>query len=170
MVSTRSTTLFIAVISALASQGYADATPCGADNYSKVAAAVQTLHANCASWAAYLANGGVWNCDSTCHDAVSNLVNTLPDCTFGGPYGQNYKDVVEDMVATCGGQDSSTPASATAPSSTTTAPSATTATPISTTAAPTSSTNSTTSVTTNETADAPTSSTDKPTATSDKHE
>ncbi|KAE8892901.1 hypothetical protein PF005_g28405 [Phytophthora fragariae] len=65
MVSTRSSTLLVTATSALALQGHADAAPCDADNFSKVAAAVQTLHANCASWAAYLASGGVWTCDST---------------------------------------------------------------------------------------------------------
>ncbi|KAL3670856.1 hypothetical protein V7S43_004041 [Phytophthora oleae] len=104
MVSTRSSVLLLATAFALALQGHADAAPCDTDNYSKVSTAVQTLHANCASWAAYLANGGVWTCDSKCHDAVTNLIDTLPDCTFGGPYGQNYKEVVEGMVESCGGQ------------------------------------------------------------------
>eukprot|EP00644_Phytophthora_capsici_P018542 jgi/Phyca11/537083/estExt2_fgenesh1_pg.C_PHYCAscaffold_730001 len=76
MAPTRSSVLLLATASALASQGHADAAPCDADKYSKVATAVQTLHANCASWAAYLANGGVWTCDSKCHDAVVNLQTT----------------------------------------------------------------------------------------------
>ncbi|KAI9990812.1 hypothetical protein PInf_018416 [Phytophthora infestans] len=100
MVSTRSSILFLT--SAFALQGHAGATTCDADNYSKVSAAVQTLRTNCAGWAAYLSNGGVWTCDSMCHDAVGNLVSTLPDCTFGGPHGQNYKEVVEEMLETCG--------------------------------------------------------------------
>ncbi|KAG3006531.1 hypothetical protein PC121_g17808 [Phytophthora cactorum] len=129
MVPIRSSILLTAT-SALALQGHANATNCDADNYSKVAAAVQTLHSNCASWATYLSSGGVWTCDSTCHDAVSNMVDTLPDCTFGGPYGQNYKEVVEGMVKTCGGQVATT-----SPSSTTAAPSTTTTTPIATTLA-----------------------------------
>ncbi|POM68252.1 Hypothetical protein PHPALM_15613 [Phytophthora palmivora] len=99
MVSIRSFFFITTCVFATQEQIYADT--CGPAYHTEVAAAVQTLHANCASWSAYLANGGVWNCDSTCHDAVSNLVNTLPDCTFGGPYGQNYKDVVEGMVERC---------------------------------------------------------------------
>jgi cobalamin biosynthesis Mg chelatase CobN len=128
MVSTRSSTFLFAAAAAIALQnGHADAAACDADSYSKVASAVQTLHANCASWAAYLASGGVWTCDSTCHDAVANLVDALPDCTFGGPYGQNYKQVVEGMVATCSGAASSTSESTTAsPSSATATPNATT--------------------------------------------
>ncbi|KUF82816.1 hypothetical protein AM588_10000449 [Phytophthora nicotianae] len=119
MVSTRSSILLVTVTSMLALHRQANATNCDADNYSTVAAAVQTLHANCASWAAYLSSGGVWTCDSTCHDAVSDLVDTLPDCTFGGPYGQNYKEVVQGMVETCGGKVASTSDSTTSSSSAT---------------------------------------------------
>ncbi|GMF61205.1 unnamed protein product [Phytophthora fragariaefolia] len=137
MVSTRSSILLVAVTSALALQGNVDAAVCDADNYSKVAAAAQTLHANCESWAAYLTSGGVWTCESTCRDAVVNFVDTLPDCTFGGPNGQNYRHIVEGMVATCNGVVSSASHSTTAaPSSTTTTPAATTATPSSTTTTP----------------------------------
>ncbi|KAK1935612.1 hypothetical protein P3T76_010307 [Phytophthora citrophthora] len=159
MISTRSSVLLLATSSALAFQGHVDATPCDADNYSKIATAVQTLRANCASWAAYLANGGVWNCDSKCHDAVVSLVDTLPDCTYGGPYGQNYKEVVENMVKSCGGQETSTSESTTAPSSTTAAPSVTTETPSATTAAPSSSNDSNNSTET-ATTDAPTATTE----------
>ncbi|OWY90774.1 hypothetical protein PHMEG_00040947 [Phytophthora megakarya] len=95
MVSTQSYILLIVATSALAFQGSVNATTCDVDNYTKVANAAQTLNTK-----SHLANGGVWTCDSDCHDAVSNLVNTLPDCTFGGPYGQNYKNVVESLVAT----------------------------------------------------------------------
>ncbi|OWY96178.1 hypothetical protein PHMEG_00033622 [Phytophthora megakarya] len=151
MVSTRSSVLFIAATSALAFQVNVNADPCDGDNYSKVAAAAQNIHTNCASYHAYLANGGTWTCDSKCHDAVSNLVNTLPDCTFGGPYGQNYKQVVENMVATCGGQVS-------------------TDSPSSTTATPTTDNNSTETATTTQTTDAPTAATDAPTATDDKND
>ncbi|KAK1935603.1 hypothetical protein P3T76_010303 [Phytophthora citrophthora] len=98
--------LLLATSSALALQDWAAAAPCDTDNYSKIATAVQTLRANCASWAAYLANGGVWTCDSKCHDAVISLVDTLPDRTYGGPYGQNYKEVVENMVKSCSNSDS----------------------------------------------------------------
>ncbi|KAL4088088.1 hypothetical protein PRIC1_012518 [Phytophthora ramorum] len=156
MVAIRSTTLFLAA--ALALHNQVDAAPCDADNYSKVATAVQTLHANCASWAAYLASGGVWTCDSACHDAVVNLVDTLPDCTLGGPYDQNYKQVVEGMVETCNGAVSSSSDSTEAPTSTTEAPSATTP------AATTSSGNNTTdtSTTTTTTTEAPTAATKTP--------
>ncbi|KAG7375295.1 Ganglioside-induced differentiation-associated protein 2 [Phytophthora boehmeriae] len=133
MVSTRSSISLLAAC-AFALQGHVDADPCGADNYSAVAAAVQTLHANCASWAAHLASGGVWQCDSTCKQSVVNLVDTLPDCHFGGPNGQNYKDVVEGMIETCNGAVSG---STTAPSATAATPTSTTATPSATTAAPT---------------------------------
>ncbi|KAJ8530506.1 hypothetical protein ON010_g14406 [Phytophthora cinnamomi] len=103
MVSTRpSILLLVATTSALATQSNVVAASCDADNYSKVTAAVQTLHINCASWTAYLASRGVWTFDSTCLDSVSSLIDTLPDCTFGGPYGQNNKDVVEGMAKTCG--------------------------------------------------------------------
>ncbi|KAG1700021.1 hypothetical protein DVH05_000424 [Phytophthora capsici] len=158
MAPTRSSVLLLATASALASQGHADAAPCDADKYSKVATAVQTLHANCASWAAYLANGGVWTCDSKCHDAVVNLVDTLPDCTFGGPYGQNYKEVVQNMLKSCDGKEVTTSESTTAPSSTTAAPSVTTETPSATTAAPTS-TNDSNNSTETATTDAPTATT-----------
>ncbi|KAL4116722.1 hypothetical protein PRIC2_012174 [Phytophthora ramorum] len=86
---------------ALAALEQASADTCGPAYHTEVAAAVQTLRANCASWAAYLASGGVWTCDSACHDAVVNLVDTLPDCTFGGPYGQNYKQVAKGMAERC---------------------------------------------------------------------
>ncbi|OWY90495.1 hypothetical protein PHMEG_00041356 [Phytophthora megakarya] len=154
MVSTQSSVLLIAATSALAFQANVNADPCDGDNYSKVAAAAQNIHTNCASYHAYLANGGTWTCDSKCHDAVSNLVNTLPDCTFGGPYGQNYKQVVENMVATCGGQVST---------DSTTAPSSTTATP-------TTDNNSTETATTTQTTDAPTAATDAPTTIDDKND
>ncbi|KAG6953448.1 hypothetical protein JG688_00012802 [Phytophthora aleatoria] len=159
MVSIRSSILLTAT-SALALQGHANATNCDADNYSKVAAAVQTLHSNCASWATYLSSGGVWTCDSTCHDAVSNLVDTLPDCTFGGPYGQNYKEVVEGIVKTCGGQVATT-----SPSSTTAAPSTTTTTPIATTLAPTTSNNKSNGTEAASVTDAPTAAPASPTTT-----
>ncbi|ETI41512.1 hypothetical protein F443_13245 [Phytophthora nicotianae P1569] len=166
MVSTRFSILLVTVTSTLALHGQANATNCDADNYSKVAAAVQTLHANCASWAAYLSSGGVWTCDSTCHDAVSDLVDTLPDCTFGGPYGQNYKEVVQGMVETCGGKVASTSDSTTSPSSVTASPSTTTTTPSTSTAAPTASSNSNdgNSSDTVSTTDAPTATTSIPTA------
>ncbi|KAL4165692.1 hypothetical protein KRP22_014402 [Phytophthora ramorum] len=157
MVAVRSTTLFLAA--ALALHNQVDAAPCDADNYSKVATAVQTLHANCASWAAYLASGGVWTCDSACHDAVVNLVDTLPDCTFGGPYGQNYKQVVEGMVETCSGAVSSSSDSTEAPTSTTGAPSATT--PAATTSSGNNTTDTSTSTTTT-TTEAPTAATKTP--------
>ncbi|EGZ08851.1 hypothetical protein PHYSODRAFT_524900 [Phytophthora sojae] len=102
MVFIGSSILLVAARTAFALLGHVDAAPCDADNHSKVAAAVQTLHINCASWSAYLASGGVWNCDSTCHDAVINHAHTPPDCTFGGPYGQNCRQVVEGMAKTCG--------------------------------------------------------------------
>ncbi|OWZ00101.1 hypothetical protein PHMEG_00028787 [Phytophthora megakarya] len=101
MVSIRSSIVLIVATSALALQGSVNATPCDADNYTKVANAAQTLNTK-----------------------LSNLVNTLPDCTFGGPYGQYYKKVVESLVATCGGQVSSD--TTTAPSLATTTPSSTT--------------------------------------------
>ncbi|KAL4088087.1 hypothetical protein PRIC1_012517 [Phytophthora ramorum] len=157
MVAIRSTTLFLAA--ALALHNQVDAAPCDADNYSKVATAVQTLHANCASWAAYLASGGVWTCDSACHDAVVNLVDTLPDCTFGGPYGQNYKQVVEGMVETCNGAVSPSSDSTEAPTSTTEAPSATT--PAATTSSGNNTTDTSTSTTTT-TTEAPTAATKTP--------
>ncbi|RLN53426.1 hypothetical protein BBJ29_008219 [Phytophthora kernoviae] len=97
MVSIRSS-ISLLVACALPLQGQADAAACGADNYSEVTAAVQTLRTNCASWSAYLANGGVWQCDSTCKQSVVNLVDTLPDCEWSGPYGQNYKNNVEELV------------------------------------------------------------------------
>ncbi|OWZ02416.1 hypothetical protein PHMEG_00026027 [Phytophthora megakarya] len=164
MVFARSSVLLIAATSALAFQANAD--PCDGDNYSKVAAAAENIHTNCASYHAYLANGGTWTCDSKCHDAVSNLVNTLPDCTFGGPYGQNYKQVVENMVATCGGQVSTD--STTAPSSTTAAPTTESNTETTTTA-PTTDNNSTETAATTQTTDAPTAGTDAPTTTDDKN-
>ncbi|KAG2528516.1 hypothetical protein JM16_002748 [Phytophthora kernoviae] len=121
MVSTRSS-ISLLVACALPLQGQADAAACGADNYSEVTAAVQTLRTNCASWAAYLANGGVWQCDSTCKQSVVNLVDTLPDCEWGGPYGQNYKNNVEELVARCETELSSSDVSTTAPTSTSATP------------------------------------------------
>ncbi|ETO70165.1 hypothetical protein F444_13324 [Phytophthora nicotianae P1976] len=163
MVSIRSSILLVTVTSTLALHGQANATNCDADNYSTVVAAVQTLHANCASWAAYLSSGGVWTCDSTCHDAVSDLVDTLPDCTFGGPYGQNYKEVVQGMVETCGGKVASTSDSTTSPSSVTASPSTTTTTPSTTTTASSNSNDGNSSDTVS-TTDAATATTSIPTA------
>ncbi|KAG7381645.1 Ganglioside-induced differentiation-associated protein 2 [Phytophthora boehmeriae] len=120
MVSTQSSINLLAAC-ALLLQGHADAEVCGPAYHSEVAAAAQTLNANCASWAAYLANGGVWHCSSTCHQSIVNLVDTLPDCQFGGPYGQNYKNVVKGLVAS--GDNSTETTDASAPA--TTAPSAT---------------------------------------------
>ncbi|KAG3139819.1 hypothetical protein PI126_g16285 [Phytophthora idaei] len=114
----------------------------------------------CASWATYLSSGGVWTCDSTYHDAVFNLVDTLPDCTFGGPYGQNYKEVVEGMVKTCGGQVATT-----SPSSTTAAPTTTTTIPIATTLAPTTSNNKSNGTEAASVTDAPTAAPASPTTT-----
>ncbi|GMF33585.1 unnamed protein product [Phytophthora lilii] len=70
MVSTQSSIL-LAVTCALTMQDVAKADTCGPAVHAEVAAAVQRLHANCASWAAYLASGGVWTCDSTCRDSVA---------------------------------------------------------------------------------------------------
>ncbi|KAG7381644.1 Ganglioside-induced differentiation-associated protein 2 [Phytophthora boehmeriae] len=101
MVSTRSSISLFASC-ALVLNGNVDADTCEPAYHVEVAAAVQTLHASCAIWAGYLARDSVWQCDSTCQKAVTNLVDTLPDCEWGGPYGvQNYKNVVEQMVARC---------------------------------------------------------------------
>ncbi|RLN64474.1 hypothetical protein BBP00_00003446, partial [Phytophthora kernoviae] len=66
--------------------------------------------------------GGVWQCDSTCKQSVVNLVDTLPDCEWGGPYGQNYKNNVEELVARCETELPSSDVSTTAPTSTSATP------------------------------------------------
>ncbi|RLN70071.1 hypothetical protein BBJ28_00010916 [Nothophytophthora sp. Chile5] len=100
MVSLRNV-LITFVASALALQEFATAAPCGEADYSTVKSAVQSLNANCASWAVYVASGDVWHCDSTCYQSAAKFVDTLPDCEFGELYGQNYREVVEGMITNC---------------------------------------------------------------------